>query len=54
MGPYIIPVNTPINVQIPLLQEGTYILEINDDSGEAAINLPIYVGTNLFPILPDF
>jgi hypothetical protein len=35
-------------------KEGTYIIEINHVEGYAALNQPIYVGENIYPLLPDF
>jgi uncharacterized protein YkwD len=40
-------------VSIPLKEEGVYILEVNDDSGAAIINMPVYVG-DVYPFTPDF
>jgi len=34
-------------------KKGTYIIEINEDEGYAAINTPIYIG-NKIPLIPDF
>lgn len=34
-------------------QEGVYIVEINNQGGQAIINMPIYVG-DIYPLLPDF
>lgn len=48
-----IPAGNRVTVTIPFNREGVYILEINDASGVAIINTPIYVG-DIYPLLPDF
>lgn len=40
-------------IEFLLAETGTYIFEVNDPDGSAAINVPIYVG-NFIPLLPDF
>jgi len=38
---------------IPTTENSTYIIEINDQSGEALLNHPVYIG-NKIPLLPDY
>ena len=49
----VLPVNTNFSRTLTLSKVGVYILEINDNSGLAVLNRPIYVGSGL-PFLPDF
>lgn len=43
---------TPIKVEFPFTMTGTHVIEINEVSGSAIVNQPVYVGTCL-PLLPD-
>ena len=50
-----VPANRRFNQSIPLMTQGTYILELNHKSGYAVMNRPLYVyESNHFPIVPDF
>lgn len=49
----LVPANTPINITITLSMPGIYILEINNSSGIAIYNAPIYCG-EIYPLTPDF
>ena len=49
----IYPANKLFNTSFTPKQEGTYILEINHESGQAVVNIPLYVG-NVYPIIPDY
>lgn len=42
-----------LSFSIPTPDAGTYIFEINDTFGSAALNAPVYVGNGI-PLLPDF
>ncbi len=42
-----------LSISVPVNETGTYIFEVNDTLGSAAINAPIYVGNGI-PLLPDF
>ncbi len=42
-----------LSFTIPTPDAGTYIFEINDTLGSAALNAPVYVGNGI-PLLPDF
>lgn len=48
-----LPVGTRIQLSILLDTIGVYILEINDGTGSAIINTPVYVG-DIYPLLPDY
>jgi hypothetical protein len=50
---YVFPVNAQANLTISFKETGVYILEINNEGGQAIVNMPIYVG-DLKPLLPDF
>ncbi len=40
-------------ITVPLPDIGTYIFEVNNPQGSAALNVPIYVGSAI-PLLPDY
>lgn len=42
-----------LSFSIPVHEAGTYIFEINDTLGAAALNAPVYVGNGI-PLLPDY
>lgn len=48
-----VPQGADLNIDIDFQEEGVYIFEVNNPSGGAVINVPVYVG-NLVPLLPDF
>jgi hypothetical protein len=49
-----ISTGTYFSVNINTNLVGTYIVEINTSAGEALFNCPIYVGSNVYPLIPDF
>ena len=56
-----VPANLNLNRTVTLTENGNYILEINDASGKAVLNRPVYVFTEDsltkipgVPIVPDF
>lgn len=52
-GNTVIPSGAKFTFSYTPLKTGTYILEINSQSGSAVVNTPIYVG-NIIPFIPDF
>lgn len=50
---YVFPANAQANLTIPFKETGVYILEINNEGGQAIVNMPVYVG-DIKPLLPDF
>jgi len=49
----IIPAGAKFNFSYLPQEIGTYILEINSQSGSAVVNTPVYIG-NIIPFIPDF
>ncbi len=45
--------NTNITYEYEPEDHGTYIIEINDEGGQAIVNTPLYIGSKI-PLLPNF
>jgi uncharacterized protein YkwD len=52
-GNKLIPALADISFNYRPKSEGTYILEINSESGSAVFNAPVYIGEGV-PLVPDF
>jgi len=52
-GNPVIPAESEFSFRYSPLKTGTYILEINSQSGSAVVNTPVYIG-NIIPFIPDF
>jgi len=52
-GNPVIPSGAKFSFSYSPLKTGTYIFEINGQSGSALINTPVYIG-NIIPFIPDF
>lgn len=48
-----IPSGGNVRIERDFTTEGAYIFEVNDPTGSAIVNVPVYVGAT-FPLLPDF
>ncbi len=48
-----IPTGTPFTFNYATKETGRYIVEINQTTGAAAINMPIYIATGV-PLIPDY
>lgn len=49
----LIPAGTPATISVRFSMPGPHLIEINEDTGLALVNRPIYVG-NVFPLMPDY
>ncbi len=48
-----IAIGEDFSFTVDLQETGTYIFEVNDPSGRAVVNIPLFVG-DVVPLLPDF